>query len=154
MQASIAPRCCSGPTICYTPPRKLAATASPCNARTIDLDAEGAMKNRERSTFMVDRYITLKGGDAVGRAVAGRTVIAGECRAEIRSAAYAVGAALHIEEMALVRVGQLRVGDRARVAGKSVDAGDDRRGDTRSADDVEPGRNAVRLIHIDAGSRV
>src|SRR5579859_5757440 len=96
--------------------------------------------------------LVLEAARAVWRAVAGRAVPASGRGAEIAATARGL-AARHVVQAAQVAVRVGAVGDAARVASEGIDAGDDRRGDARAAED-QPTALAlvgVAIVDRDAG---
>src|SRR5712691_11767895 len=98
----------------------------------------------------------LEGGGPGRRSEAGGAVVATSGLAEVAGAAAAVLSGEDVVERGGVRVRVGAVGDRGRVAGECVDAGDERRGEAGSAD-LEPAALAVvagRVVDGGAAGRV
>src|SRR6266699_6257083 len=88
---------------------------------------------------------------AVRGATARRAIVADDTRTQIRATAAAVAPAGHIEQTAGMAVRRRSVGDAPGVAGQGIDAGDDRRGHTRTPED-QP--TCLMIGIIDGDTRV
>src|SRR5207237_6805176 len=95
----------------------------------------------------------LERARSVRRTIAGWSVVAGSCGAEVGAAAAAVGPARHIIELALVGIDARCAG--RRVTGDAIDAADQRSRDAGSAKHQPTRRVPVdRTVDGDAGVRV
>src|SRR5437867_119005 len=105
-----------------------------------------------RPVLSIQTYLLERAG-SVRRTIAGRSVVASPCGAEVGAAAAAVGAARHVVELALVGIDAGSVG--RRMTGDAVDAADQRSRDAGSTE-YQPARRVPVdwTVDRDAGVRI
>jgi len=81
---------------------------------------------------LLNSLLLLESTRTIWRTKAGRPIVAGSGCTQVRATATAIAAARHIVQTAAMAVWVRPIGHYARIACQRVDAGDNRRGDTRA----------------------